>query len=98
MTSASADSVATPARGKRSFSDEEDEDEEVDEGMTMPLATPATARRQIANARGRSRRGGLTRSESSFTVSSDAEMDFGEAEWLGPRSPGGSAGEDRMQL
>jgi len=32
-------------------------------------------------------------------VSRDAEMDFGEAEWLGPRSPGGEGeGEEGMEF
>jgi len=91
MTSASADEVAMPARGKRLFSDEEDDDEEV------PLAAPGMQRRQIAVARGRGRRGILRREGSSFLVPRDAEMDFGEAEWLGPRSPGGS-GEEGMDF
>jgi len=107
MTTASADSVVTPARGKRSFSDEEDDDE--DEGleytMTVPLATPGTGigmeRRQIAVARGmgRRRRGVLRREGTQCMVSRDAEMDFGEAEWLGPRSPSGAGdGEEGMEF
>ena len=107
MTTASADSVVTPARVKRSFSfseEDEDEDENSNHTMTVPLATPGTGigmgmgGRQIAIARGRGRRGVLRREGSQCMVSRDAEMDFGEAEWLGPRSPSSEGGEEGMKF
>jgi len=41
----------------------------------------------------------LRREGSQCMVSRDAEMDFGEAEWLGPRSPSGAGeGEEGMEF
>lgn len=76
MTSASTDSMPQQRRemnNKRSFSDEEEDDEE-------PVVDMITAPRRMARVRGVR---GWARNVKR-TVSGEAEMDFGEVDWLVP--------------
>ena len=76
MTSASTDSIPQQRQemnNKRSFSDEEEDDEEV-------VVDMITVPRRMAKARGVR---GWARNVKR-TVSGEAEMDFGEVDWLVP--------------
>lgn len=90
MTNASTDLMPRQRRGsprKRSFSDEEDEDEDDVAQMAMPME--AVGPRRMARVRGAR----AWARDVKRTVSGEAEMDFGEAEWLVPIEGG-----ERMEM